>query len=390
LPPHHMAPLATNAALANENAKKQILTVISPDTELNLKPSTCSIRTYIQMFKKTESLLEVLRQQTAADLQELMGLKKKLAEAYVERFKAFERLAPKQAILLLGGKALGAEDFEDQDLQYTQKCVRMLSGLYGVLRPYDDVRSVRDVPMGAKLKTPRGETLLDFWGESITKQLAKEMSAMSGGGSAGFLLGCVPKEYWRAVQPEMLPKGVIAKRVVFVSDEEKDVRWAYGLLARFMVRQHVEDIARIKQFDADGWGFESSSDTEIVFARRGGNVRRPISGDGSSKKKSKGASKRNGASSSSPSYARRKRKQKSRSSSQARQEKKAPSKRNAKKGTCSESSSSGQHRKKTVGKRESKRKARSESSASSDQRRKKTASRRDAKRRARSGSSGGS
>merc|ERR1719401_2833649 len=114
------------------------------------------------MFKRTETLLEELRKKSATDLEELMGLSKKIAESHVERFKAFERLAPKQAVLLMGGKGLGASDFDESDQKYTQTHMRILSGLYGVLRPYDDVRGVRDVPMGAKLATSKGETLVDF------------------------------------------------------------------------------------------------------------------------------------------------------------------------------------------------------------------------------------
>jgi cytoplasmic iron level regulating protein YaaA (DUF328/UPF0246 family) len=243
------------------------------------------------MFKKTESLLEVLREKSAADLEDLMGLSKKIAESHVERFKAFERLPPKQALLLLGGKALGAQDFDDSDQKYVQSHMRIVSGLYGVLRPYDDVRGVRDVPMGAKLETSKSEDLYDFWGESISKQIAKDFAAATNGSQTGVILGCMNEDYWKAIDRDLLPKGLKVWRVKFAGAEKKEIRDAYGLLARYMVRSRVSDITALKQFDRDGWTYESSSDSEFVFARRGGKLARARSdSEGSGKKKKKARS----------------------------------------------------------------------------------------------------
>lgn len=308
--------LATNADLAGENTKSNILTLLSPAAELNLKPdSSCSIHTYIQMFKRTESLLEVLRTKSAADLEDLMGLSKKMAESHVERFKAFDRLPPKQAVLLMGGKPLGAQDFDESDKKYTQSHVRIVSGLYGVLRPYDDVRGVRDLPMGAKLQTSRGESVLDFWGDAISKQVAKDFAAATGGSSTGVIICCMSEEYFRAIQRDVLPKDVKVWRVVFARAEKKEIREAYGLLARYMIRSRVSDVTALKQFDRDGWAYESCSDTEFVYARRGGNLARPMSSSqsreaGGKKSKGDGKKRRRGSSESaakpSPSPARQK------------------------------------------------------------------------------------
>lgn len=330
--------LATNADLAGENSKSNILTLLAPAAELNLKPDTsCSIHTYIQMFKRTESLLEVLRKKSAADLEDLMGLSKKMAESHVERFKAFDRLPPKQAVLLMGGKALGAQDFDESDRKYTQSHVRIVSGLYGVLRPYDDVRGVRDLPMGAKLQTSRGEDVLDFWGDAISKQIAKDFAAATGGSTTGVILGCMSEEYWRAIQRDMLPKDVKVWRVVFARAEKKEIREAYGLLARYMVRQRVSDVTALKQFDRDGWAYESCSDTEFVYARRGGKLARPISssqsreaggkkskGGGDGKKRRRGSSESAAKPSSSPARqkASRKKKDDSQSASASRRKRK--------------------------------------------------------------------
>jgi len=329
--------LATNADLAGENSKSNILTLLAPAAELNLKPDTsCSIHTYIQLFKRTESLLEVLRKKSAADLEDLMGLSKKMAESHVERFKAFDRLPPKQALLLMGGKALGAQDFDESDQKYCQSHLRMVSGLYGVLRPYDDVRAVRDLPMGAKLQTPKGEDVMDFWGDAISKQIAKDFAAATGGSSTGVILGCMSEEYWKAIQRDLLPKDVKVWRVVFARAEKKEVREAYGLLARYMIRSRVSDVTALKQFDRDGWAYESCSATEFVYARRGGKLARPISssqsreaggkkgrGGGDGKKRRRGSSE-SAAKSSSPARqkASRKKKGDSQSASASRRKRK--------------------------------------------------------------------
>jgi len=363
--------LATNAELAGENDKISILTVVSPDTELNLKPSTCTLRTYMQLFKKTESLLDVMRSQSASDLEKLMRLSKKLADSHVQRFKAFERLPPKQAVLLFGGKAIGADDFDEDDQKYAQSHLRMVSGLYGVLRPYDDVRGVRDIPMGASLHTSRGESLLDFWGDAIRKQLAKDVAAIDGDSSRALLLGCMGEDSWRAVQPEMLPEGVVARRVSFVSDDEKDVRRAYGLLARYIVRYRVEDLASLKNFDRDDWAFESSSDTTFVFARRRGNLASvSLSGkDGPGKKEKKSKKRSSSPSSAGSSPSRRKRK--------ARSQSRGRKARSPSRGRKARSSSRGRGRKREresrsespdrrkASRRDSKKKARARSSSSS-------------------------
>lgn len=262
---------ATNSEVCNEHEKITILVVVAPDKDLSLKASTCPLRTYIRMFKRTEALLEALRKQSAADLERLMGLSRKLADSHVQRFQDFERLPPKQAALLFGGRHLGADDFSGDDRSYAQKHLRLLSGLYGVLRPYDDVRPVRDIPMHAPLHTPQGKHLLEFWGDAIRRQLLKDLAEAGGAGRPGLLLGCTGAGSWEAVQASApLPDGVLARRAVFAGSDGKEARKAQGLLARHVVRSRVDTLHALKKFAFDGWTFESSSSAEIVFARRRG------------------------------------------------------------------------------------------------------------------------
>merc|ERR1712060_157087 len=102
--------------------------------------------------------------------------------------------------------------------------------------------------MGAKLATSKGVTLVYFWGEMVSKQIVKDFAAATGGSSTGVILGCMSEEYWRVLDREALPKGVKVWRVVFARAEKKEVREAYGLLARYMIRSRVSDITALKQF----------------------------------------------------------------------------------------------------------------------------------------------
>jgi len=246
-----------------------ILVVLQPDTSLDLSPSGCSTHTYIQLFKRTEELVEVLARQTAEDLQDMMALGKKMAKGHLERFKTFERLPPKQACLIFGGD-LRAADFSPSDQKFAQSHLRFLSGLYGVLRPYDDVKPVRDLPMGAKITTKRGKTLQEFWGDAITKQLGKDALATKAAGKT-LLLCCTSPDYWRAVQATSLPDDVEVVVCTFKGGSDESAKCGRSQLARHIVRHRLSDMDELREWDHDDWCFNSrvSTNSELVFVWRG-------------------------------------------------------------------------------------------------------------------------
>merc|ERR1719162_2773550 len=109
-----------------------------------------------------------------------------------------------------------AEDFSSKDQSFAELHFRMVTGLYGVLRPYDDVKPVRDVPMGAQIKTKRGSSILEFWGDFITKQLIKELDEPGKKFKGRLLLACsMSDEYWRAIVTGSLPRNVEAIQCLF-------------------------------------------------------------------------------------------------------------------------------------------------------------------------------
>lgn len=245
-----------------------VLLVMQPDTTLDLSPSYVPNRTYIQQFKKTEELVEVLKEQTPEALQDIMGLGSKMAKSHLDRFKGFEKLPPKQACLMFGGKKMEAESWNSRDQKFAEGHLRYLTGLYGVLRPYDDVKPVRDLPMGAKLKTKRGSYITEFWGDACTKLIIKDLEELGKKAKGRLkLVTCLTEEYMRAVHVRSMPSNVETIQVEFEGANEEYTRKGRSLFARHVVRRKVDDMDGLRGFDHDDWALDQkkSSPYRIVF-----------------------------------------------------------------------------------------------------------------------------
>mmetsp|Transcript_998 Transcript_998/g.3069 ORF Transcript_998/g.3069 Transcript_998/m.3069 type:complete len:404 (-) Transcript_998:172-1383(-) len=245
-----------------------VLLLLQPDRSLDLKPSRCPTRTYIRDFKRTEELVEVLQRHTSEELQELMGLGKKLAKSHLERFQSFEKFPAKQACLIFGGEALQAADFSEGDQHFADAHLRLVSGLYGLLRPFDDVKPVRDLPMASKLSTKRGKTVCEFWGDSITKQLVRDAAELGKkDGGTVLLVVCLAGDYWAAVHASALPSSISVVQVAFEGATEENARRARGLFARYIVRKRVSDLEGLQDFSHDDWAFDRgfSRDSKLIF-----------------------------------------------------------------------------------------------------------------------------
>jgi len=251
-----------------DKQRTSLMLLMQPDKSLDLKPSQCSTHTYIRDFKKTEELVEVLSKKTAEELQELMSLGKKIAKSHLERFQTFQRFPAKQACLIFGGEGMAAADFSEKDTQFADGHIRMISGLYGLLRPYDDVKPVRDLPPAAKLVTKKGSTVYDFWMESVTKQLVKDLAELNKRtGEKVLLVLCLSEEYWRVVQASAIPGYVDVVKVSFEGATEENVRRARGLFARYAVRKRVDCFEDLEAFSHDDWTFDraASRESKLVF-----------------------------------------------------------------------------------------------------------------------------
>ncbi|CAE7209134.1 unnamed protein product [Symbiodinium natans] len=226
---------------------------------LDLKPSSCQYHSYLQMFKRTEELVDSLKNETADGIKGIMGLGDKMSKSHLDRFKSFEKLPPKQAVLALCAD-MGAEDWNNQEenRKYAEKHLRILSGLYGVVRPYDDVKPVRDIPMNAKVKTKKGLYLTEFWGDSITKQLSKDLKSISEGNKGGhcLLVKCTSDEYFQSVQSHNLPEGTTLVEIQFEQAPEDVTAKARCLFARFVIEKKICTPEGLKDFKSQEWSLD--------------------------------------------------------------------------------------------------------------------------------------
>ena len=256
-----------------------MLMVVSPAKALNFAaPPVKAPLTLPQMAADTAELAKVTRKLTARDLRSLMGISDKLADLNRERFQAFDPQSEDglQAAFAFNGDVytgLKARELDQAALKWAQDHLRILSGLYGLLRPLDAIQPYR-LEMGSRLKTRRGANLYAFWGERISEALN---SAAAGHGDPT-LVNLASQEYAGAIDRSALKLPVVTCH--FRREREGDftpqsflAKRARGLMARFAIDARAERAEDLKAFDTDGYSFRAdvSTPTDWVFAWRGDN-----------------------------------------------------------------------------------------------------------------------
>ncbi len=251
-----------------------MLTVISPAKKLNFEGVPLKHdATEPEFAADAYSLSRTARRLSVAELQKLMSISPALAQLNQARFKAFaEAPMPEQvkpAALAFNGDTytgLQADTLSAEDLGYAQTHLRILSGLYGLLRPMDNIQPYR-LEMGSRLATRRGKTLYQYWGARIAEAINEAEGAA--------VLNCASVEYFRAVKLEALRARVITP--VFM--EERDgaakivsfyAKKARGMMARFVVQERIDQPEGVKGFCHGGYAFQpaESSAERLVFLRK--------------------------------------------------------------------------------------------------------------------------
>ena len=254
-----------------------MLMVISPAKTLDYDtPPVIDKSTQPRFVEHSVELIEVLREKSPQDIAKLMSLSDKLASLNVARYGSWERESTpqnaKQALLAFKGDVytgLNAEDFSTDDFAFAQQHLRMLSGLYGLLRPLDLMQPYR-LEMGTKLANPRGKDLYTFWGERISQWLNEDLEAQGD----QVLLNLASQEYFGAVKP----KALTARVIDTVFKDQKNGQYkiisfyakkARGLMARYVIKERLQDPEGLKDFNLDGYRFDavSSSENQLVFLR---------------------------------------------------------------------------------------------------------------------------
>jgi cytoplasmic iron level regulating protein YaaA (DUF328/UPF0246 family) len=227
-------------------------------------------------IKDSELLIRELGKIKAAKLQALMDVSSNIAELNVGRYQSFKTpfttKNAKQAIFAFKGDVYGGIDvghFTAEDFDYAQDHLRILSGLYGCLRPLDLIQPYR-LEMKTKLKNPRGDNLYQFWGDEITNSLNKALAKQQ----QPVLVNLASNEYFKAVKPKLLQGQLL--NINFKETKEGKTRVvaifakrARGMMADYIIRNRIESPAGIKKFRQDGYRFarELSDDRQWTFER---------------------------------------------------------------------------------------------------------------------------
>lgn len=251
-----------------------MLAVISPAKKLNYDPVSGDIPTTLPEFQDDATrLARTAKQLSLTGLRDLMNISQDLAKLNKERFKAFEPASTtknaKQAALAFDGdtyQGLQADSFSADDFEYAQDHLRILSGLYGLLKPLDLMQPYR-LEMGSRLKTRRGTNLYAYWGDQLTKTLDK----VSGGEA---IVNLASNEYFKAAKSDKLNSPVIT--CDFKEEKGNELKMigffaknARGAMARYMIQNRVDQVEGLKGFDLNGYGFRDdlSNEQNFVFSR---------------------------------------------------------------------------------------------------------------------------
>ena len=254
-----------------------MLTIISPAKKLDYsQPSEAQTFTQPLLLEHSEQLLKDLQLLSPEDICSLMGLSDKLGALNYERFQEwqtpFSTDNAKQAILAFKGdvyQGLDADNMSADELSWAQDNLRILSGLYGLLRPLDLMQPYR-LEMGTKFANQRGANLYQFWGDIITDQLNKLFPASA----KSVLVNLASNEYFKSVQPKNINAEIITP--VFMDqkgDKYKIISFfakrARGLMSAFIIKNKITDAEQLKTFNVDGYSFNSamSEGNKWVFCR---------------------------------------------------------------------------------------------------------------------------
>ena len=255
-----------------------MLLVVSPAKKLDFEsPLATDKATQPSLLEHSEILIERCVKLSPDQIASLMKLSDKLAGLNAARFGEwslpFTRENARQAILAFNGdvySGLDAGTFSCDDFDFAQRHFRILSGLYGLLKPLDLMQAYR-LEMGTKLDNIRGSNLYQFWGDIITNELNKALLEQKN----EVLINLASNEYFKAVNKKSLNATIITPQFKdWKNDQYKMISFfakkARGLMARYIIQNQLTDIEQLKNFDVAGYQYNSdlTHGNEIVFTRK--------------------------------------------------------------------------------------------------------------------------
>ncbi|WP_449556392.1 peroxide stress protein YaaA [Huaxiibacter chinensis] len=254
-----------------------MLILISPAKTLDYQSPLATERyTQPELLDYSQQLIHEARKLSAPQIGKLMGISDKLADLNATRFHDwqpdFTPSNARQALLAFKGDVytgLRAETFSEADFDFAQTHLRMLSGLYGVLRPLDLMQPYR-LEMGIRLANTKGKDLYQFWGDIITNKLNDALRAQGD----NVVINLASDEYYKSVKPKQLNAEIV--KPVFLDEKNGTfkvisfyAKKARGLMSRYIIENRLTQPEQLKTFDSEGYFFdaEASASGEMVFKR---------------------------------------------------------------------------------------------------------------------------
>lgn len=257
-----------------------MLMVVSPAKSLDYD-SKVKTRKHSQpdFLAESQELVKNLRKLEPDDLAELMNISSTLAKENYQRYlnwhTPFDLKNARQAIFAFKGDVylgLQAEDYNAADLDFAQKHLRILSGLYGLLRPLDLMQPYR-LEMGRKFATGKARDLYQFWGSKLTNALNSELATYPE--KKRILINLASNEYFNAIHSSQLDGRIISLQFKDWSNGQFRVlsffaKKARGQMVSYIVKNRLKDPAQLRDFDVEGYRFDDteSTDSKLVFKRK--------------------------------------------------------------------------------------------------------------------------
>lgn len=256
-----------------------MLIILSPAKTLDFETPAPTSATSELLFSSHKTLVKALEKLSKEELSELMDISANLGKLNTERYQNFTKAATKQAIFAFKGdvyQGLRATEFSEADIAYAQEHLRILSGLYGLLKPLDPIVPYR-LEMGTRLSKNSSlsktlpETLYQFWGDRLTEALNRDLQRTK----SRFVLNLASQEYARAINSKVLAANIINpvfkdwknNKYKVISFYAKKAR---GMMARYAIANQIKDLADIRNF-TDGeyvYNQELSTEKKPVFTRK--------------------------------------------------------------------------------------------------------------------------
>lgn len=247
--------------------------LISPAKTLDMNESIAVQKSTLSPFiEESAVLIKDLKKLKSTEIQDLMKVSSKIAELNAERFHQwglpFDKSNAKAALYAFKGDVytgLDADTLSEDDLDFAQNHLSILSGLYGLLRPLDLMQAYR-LEMGTKFANTGGKNLYEFWGDKITKEINTREQK--------YIINLASNEYFKAIKKKDLNAEIITP--VFKDEKNGTIKIisfyakkARGMMTRFIIQNRIENVEEIKNFNLDRYAFceDLSTDKEWVFTR---------------------------------------------------------------------------------------------------------------------------